>query len=812
MSEEPSLEKESGDAGAESAPDTIKDSNLQRRGGFWKRWWRRTVCFLERLKPGPRAWRGAGVGMLIAVGLVYLIVGLWLIVLARENLAAYIITLALPPLVLLAGGLGLLLLRLVNRLPSFYLWVLISSAILITLLSAGFSALGIVTCLVVCVLIGSLTGAAIRILAGRGWRGLTRIQRVVTALGLVGGLALAGFVAWWLLQDGRPDKETPNAALDTVGPAHSAAQAMEDPSKPGRYRVLRLTYGSGSDRHRPEYAAQVKIRTRTVDGSRLIERWSGRQGWARTRYWGFDAKKLPLQARVWYPEGDGPFPLVLIVHGNHMMEQYSDPGYAYLGELMASRGFVFASVDENFLNSSPGDLTGVPDVGLKEENDARGWLLLEHLRLWREWNKTPGSVFYGRIDMDRIAVAGHSRGGEAAAVAGVFNRLPYYPDDARVRFDFGFNIRSVLAIAPVDGQYKPAGEPTRLENLNYFVLHGSWDGDMKSFHGARVLERTRFTGDGDWFKATLYIHHANHGQFNTVWGRSDTGGPYTAFLNLRPMLPAGDQQQIARVFISAFLEATLHDRREYRQLLRDWRAGASWLPKTIYLQKYEEARSKMLATYEEDIDLTTTTAPGGKIRGENLSDWKERAVSIKWGGLDTRGVFLGWNRKEAPGPSSYLLELPPAGLGTAGDSALFFSLADSKSKPSSYKDEEAEGKGKKTDNAKNKTSGKDDSEDKAEPIDLTLELADGAGNTARLPLSYYAKLQPQIETQVTKAAFMNDAGPSEVVFQTFEFPLAAFVSVNPKLDATTLRSLRLVFDRSEKGVVILDDVGFRGGK
>ena len=69
-----------------------------------------------------------------------------------------------------------------------------------------------------------------------------------------------------------------------------------------------------------------------------------------------------------------------------------------------------------------------------------------------------------------------------------------------------------------------------------------------------------------------------------------------------------DQERIARVFISAYLEATLKDRNEYRALLRDWRVGASWLPKTVYLQKYEEARSQMLATFEEDLDVTTTTA------------------------------------------------------------------------------------------------------------------------------------------------------------------------------------------------------------
>ncbi len=803
MDGESKVDQQDRDAEAEGESTAIE---ARPRQSLWRRLWNKAKQLYERVKPGPRAWHGAAFGLLITGGLIYLAVAVWIIVLARENLATYIIALVLPLLALLAGGLGLLVLRLLNLLPSFYLWTLATVISIVAFIYVGLGPLGILLGILACVLVGSLIGASVRILAlGKG-RDLTKVQRWITICGLVAGTALAGATTWWLAWEGRQARDVTNAALETTGGVRSAESRPSDPSQPGPFRVLQLTYGSGTDRRRSEYGEGVTIRTRTVDGSRLIERWSGRQGWARTRYWGFDAKKLPLQARVWYPEGNGPFPLVLIVHGNHLMEEYSDPGYAYLGNLMASRGFIFASVDENFLNSSPGDLTGFPGVGLKEENDARGWLLLEHLRLWREWNGSAESRFHGRVDLDRIAVAGHSRGGEAATVAGVFNRLPYYADDARVRFDFGFNIRSILAIAPVDGQYKPAGEPSRLKNLNYFVLHGSWDGDMQSFHGSRVLERLRFDDGGDWFKASLYIHRANHGEFNTVWGRSDAGGPYTLFLDLRPILPVADQERIARVFISAYLEATLRDRHEYRALLRDWRVGEAWLPKTVYLQKYEEARSQMLATFEEDLDVTTTTAAGGRVAAENLSDWKEKAVSLKWGGLDTRAVFLGWNRKEAPGRCSYLLELPASGLKTTVDSVLFFSLADSRDTPSSYKDEEAEDKAKK---AKEAEKEQEDSTKKREPIDLTLEVTDRAGNVARLPLSHYSKLQPQIEAEIAKASFMSDVPPSEVVYQTFEFPLADFVAANPKLESVALRSLRLVFDRTEKGVIILDGIGFR---
>jgi hypothetical protein len=67
---------------------------------------------------------------------------------------------------------------------------------------------------------------------------------------------------------------------------------------------------------------------------------------------------LPINTRVWYPEGDGPFPLALIVHGNHNMQDYSDPGHEYLGELLASKGIILASVDENFINYSWSDILG----------------------------------------------------------------------------------------------------------------------------------------------------------------------------------------------------------------------------------------------------------------------------------------------------------------------------------------------------------------------------------------------------------------------------------------------------------------------
>ncbi len=120
-------------------------------------------------------------------------------------------------------------------------------------------------------------------------------------------------------------------------------------------------------------------------------------------------------------------------------------------------------------------------------------MLLEHLKLWREWNQTKGSPFYSKVDFDHIALMGHSRGGEAAATAAVFNRMKYDPEDANIHFDYNFPIQAVVAIAPPDGQYKPAGQDRWIENVSYLTLQGAHDADVSSFMGSRQWDHVRYT-------------------------------------------------------------------------------------------------------------------------------------------------------------------------------------------------------------------------------------------------------------------------------------------------------------------------------
>jgi dienelactone hydrolase len=695
-------------------------------------------------------------------------------------LAGTIFLLVVP---LLVGGLLALIRHILKGIPTFYIWVLICTVLAVALLAltATSVSIGVVAASLSLLAVASLLGANVAELAGDGWHKATHMRRIIILGGLV--LGLVGLTAGgvWLLDAGAPLTFPPQATAQAK--MQIEPMAMADPSQPGPYSVCTLFYGSGEDLHRPEYGVGVDLTTKPVDGSAMIEGWSS----LRTAYWGFGPEALPLNGRVWYPEGQGPFPLVVIVHGQHPMEDDSDPGYAYLGELLASRGFVVASVDENFLNLSPLiDLLILSS--LEEENDLRGWLLLEHLQQWREWNADARTPFYQKVDLDSIALVGHSRGGEAIVIAAAFNRLPYYPDDATVRFDYGFGIRSLLAFAPVDGQYKPTGRGTPLENVNYLVLHGAHDMDVFTFEGAGQYERVRFDEEAEWFKAGLYIYGANHGQFNTCWGRKDLFEPVMRVFNLEQLMPAEEQRQIAKVYASAFLEATLHGESGYRPLFRDYRRGRAWLPDTIYLNQYQDAGTQWVSTYEEDINPGTTTLPGGRLKGENLVVWREQLVTGKWGNTGDQAVYLGWDVDASGGTSSYTIELPEPGLALTRDSTLVFALADAHEDPFPESDSE-----------KNKAT---------EPVDLTLEVVDCAGQVARLPLSHNLPLQRQLEGRLGKAAFMSPFPQSEVVYQHSEYPLADFCVANPAFDPANLTAIRFVFDRIPKGVVVLDDVGF----
>jgi hypothetical protein len=268
-------------------------------------------------------------------------------------------------------------------------------------------------------------------------------------------------------------------------------------------------------------------------------------------------------------------------------------------------------------------------------------------------------------------------------------------------------------------------------------------------------------------------------------------------ITTRALLDAAEQRRVLCVYVAAFLDCTLGEVGEYRQLYQDWRYGAAWLPNTVYLTQYSDATMRPLCTFDEDIDPSTTTVAGGSITGDHLTLWREQRLALRAQASDDRAVVLGWDRNHEQGQPSYQVTWPAGAFAIEDDSELSFCLAEGNEDPTPDDEEPPE---------PNKTPRKDDwqADGPREPIDLTVELTDAEGGTSRLPLSHFEALQPQIKTPFLKAKFLHPNQLSEPFLQTFLFPLSEFQKVNPDFKPASVSKLRLIFDRTPSGVVIFD--------
>lgn len=542
---------------------------------------------------------------------------------------------------------------------------------------------------------------------------------------------------------------------------------LANPGLSGNNEFEYFTYGSGTDIRRAAFGKEVRYETKSVNALPILPEWKGKKKKWRERYWGFGIEEAPLNGRVWMPKKGTSLPLVLIVHGNHGMEHHSDPGYAYLGELLASRGFVTVSVDENFINGTwSGDFRG-------KEMPARGWFLLKHLEQWRTWNNDPNSELYNKVDLDQVMLIGHSRGGEAVAIAAAFNKLSHFPDDASIPFDFNFGIKGLVAIAPTDARYFRRIE---LKDINYLSLQGTYDADEASFFGLRQYQRVRFTEDSsDHFKAGVLIHKANHGQFNSIWGRRDFGEPFGWFLNTGALIDGEAQRKAAKVFISAFAERTFNQK-PYDPIFEQPYAAKSWLPETVMLGNYTQANQQYLLDYENDIDITNDDLV--TIDASDLLHWQEKELDMRNG--DTQGTnaaILGWDLDSLENPT-YELTLKDSLLVASGDSFVF-SMGRSDHQSISLEGDE--------------------------DIDFNITLIGSNDTLTTKNIFAFKKPAPLLKVKYMKIPALNGSFGDlwELNMETVALPLDSLP------EEFYVKKLRFNFDQSPKGVVALDNIGIR---
>ncbi|WP_165824086.1 alpha/beta hydrolase [Pseudochryseolinea flava] len=470
---------------------------------------------------------------------------------------------------------------------------------------------------------------------------------------------------------------------------------------------------------------------------------------------------VPLHAVVRYPEGPGPFPLVIIVHGNHHANDPSYRGYDYLLEQLASQCMIGVSVEEDFLNLC--DQNNVAG-----EMDARGIVLLRHLQLWREWNRTPGHPFYSKVDMNSVGLSGHSRGGEAIVVAALLNKTLHINTDPPVgptSHNFDFGIKSLYAIAPVDGQFDHGA--ITLTNADYYVMHGSHDGDVYDFGGQRLYNRAYpVTNTTNHFKGFVFVHGANHGQWNTGWGTccENTVGP-------SPLISAADQQQIGKTYMSAFFLAGLKGWKPYRHFLSGEASFASVPPGVTRITQYQDPEKIFVNHYQEDYDPTTGSLMGVENwRTGSFPNYLVYSFSdddrphFLWG--ETRGLIAGWNEERS------MITMALKNGGGVDFKYLAMHVGQTHEDPTDLN-----------------TPGVD------KDFSVQLEFEEGAG--PEVAVSSYGTLSYPLITYYKMKS----------VQQTIRIPFED-LRISPQVKTADVRAIKIKFNRQSRGNIALDEVQF----
>jgi hypothetical protein len=163
-----------------------------------------------------------------------------------------------------------------------------------------------------------------------------------------------------------------------------------------------------------------------------------------------------------------------------------------------------------------------------------------------------------------------------------------------------------------------------------------------------------------------------------------------------------------------------------------------------------------------------------RIQGADLSIWREADPDLKRSKLGSRVAIVGWDARIDPAHNaSYRIAFrEPARV--SPDTDLVFGA-------SQIENQNEDGT----------------------PVDWTIVLTDANGRMAHLPLSHDQLLYPQVNGATHGADQL-----SELVMRRYRYGLRDFLAVNPSLDLDRLVEIRFAFDRSARGTIALDDVGF----
>jgi hypothetical protein len=229
----------------------------------------------------------------------------------------------------------------------------------------------------------------------------------------------------------------------------------------------------------------------------------------------FREMPVRLEGVIGVPGDDEPHPVVLIMHGSHVIcrtediwpcprdqEQKNFEGFSYLVEALAEAGYVALSINVNAehtfaFGEAPPTMrtTQLIDLHLNELSAAN-----------RGESDRFGVDLVRKVDLNKMTWLGHSRGGEFANWILRDNDLfgsterPYGP------------VQGLILVAPsmISLDALPAAD------LATATILPACDQDVVDLAGQNYYESARLADERNSIATSVYLDGANHNHFNTV--------------------------------------------------------------------------------------------------------------------------------------------------------------------------------------------------------------------------------------------------------------------------------------------------------
>ncbi len=330
-------------------------------------------------------------------------------------------------------------------------------------------------------------------------------------------------------------------------------------------------------------------------------------------------------------QGDGPFPVVMVIHGTHpgcpvdesgvdrwpcdpQVEQANYAGFGYLLEALASRGHVALAPNFNAEHTF-GFGEPTPNARLAQLADLHLGALAEASAGGGK-GEVPdfGVDLAGRADPKTLALVGHSRGGDAAVL------LAGSPQMADGQQGYG-PVAGVLLVAAA----ATFSDPWAFIDVPVATILAGCDGDVVQQDGQFFYEGPRLASDQTTWVASTFLEGATHNAFNTILGPDMSIPSAQDRPDCQPLLDAERQRTWLSEYATEFLAMLRADEpeavpRSAANLGMDASAPA---PRTVlglparvaYLPPASDRT--VLLTPSSAADLSTNRL-GGTITEENL--------------------------------------------------------------------------------------------------------------------------------------------------------------------------------------------------